>query len=197
MEGGEMNHEIHEAHEKAETLAEIVAQIRAAAYIQNADTPQSVLRLANRIEAAWKRERAEIEADALSVGGVVEAARKREMSKIASKNGADFGQLGDAAALREALVGLIDGICFHCDLSGDCKGAPCEKMQKAKAALAAPPRNCDVGTAEEQAERYGRYCDKFTRDGMHCETCPCCGKIPFGKCEFAWGQIPYEEGGAS
>lgn len=40
-----------------ETVADIVAQIRAAAYIQNADTPESVLRLANRIEAAWKRER--------------------------------------------------------------------------------------------------------------------------------------------
>ena len=56
-------------------------------------------------------------------------------------------------------------------------------------------RNCDVGTAEEQAERYGRYCDKFTRDGMHCEACPCCGKIPFGKCEFAWAQMPYEGDG--
>ena len=67
---------------------------------------------------------------------------------------------------------------------------------KAKHALKQPPRNCDVGTAEEQAERYGRYCDKFTSDGMHCETCPCCGKIPLGKCEFAWAQMPYEEGGA-
>ena len=62
----------------------------------------------------------------------------------------------------------------------------------AKEALIAKPRNCDVGTAEEQAERYGRYCDKFTGDGMHCETCPCCGKIPFGKCEFAWAQMPYD-----
>ena len=41
--------------EHNETLAEIVAQIRAAAYIQNADTPQGVLRLADRIEAAAKR----------------------------------------------------------------------------------------------------------------------------------------------
>ena len=67
-----------------------------------------------------------------------------------------------------------------------------ELYRKVKAALAKPPRNCDMGTADEQAERYGRYCEKFTRDGMHCETCPCCGKIPFGKCEFAWAQMPYE-----
>ena len=66
---------------------------------------------------------------------------------------------------------------------------------KARAAVAEPIKNCDVGTAEEQAERYGRYCDKFMRDGMHCENCPCCGKIPYGKCEFAWAQMPYEEGG--
>ena len=65
-------------------------------------------------------------------------------------------------------------------------------MAKAKSALSAPPRNCDVGTAEEQAVRYGRYCDKFTQDGMHCESCPCCGKIPLGRCEFAWAQMPYE-----
>ena len=31
----------------------------------------------------------------------IEAAHRREMSKIVSKNGADFGQLGDAAAMRE------------------------------------------------------------------------------------------------
>lgn len=43
----------------SETLADIVAEIRAAAYIQNADNPQSVLRLADRIEAAVKREREE------------------------------------------------------------------------------------------------------------------------------------------
>ena len=41
---------------KQETIADIVAQIRAAAYIQNADSPQSVLNLADRIEAAEQRE---------------------------------------------------------------------------------------------------------------------------------------------
>lgn len=80
------------------------------------------------------------------------------------------------------------------------KGSPHEDLAEkiveiVSAALAAPTRNCEVGTAEEQAERYGRYCDKFTTDSMHCESCPCCGKILLGKCEFAWAQMPYEEGG--
>lgn len=77
-----------------ETLADIVAQIRAAAYIQNADTPQSVLRLADRIEAAWKRERAEIEANALAVGG-------------SSRGGANKPS-GNAAAMREALAAVAE-----------------------------------------------------------------------------------------
>jgi len=61
-------------------------------------------------------------------------------------------------------------------------------------ALAKPPRNCDVGTAEEQAERFAKYCDRFHR----CNGCPCCGKMKYNRCEFIWAQMPYEaeEGGA-
>lgn len=122
--------------EHNEALADVLAEMR-----------YSIALYADRIEAAWRRERAEIEADALSVGGVVAAARNKPS--------------GDAAALREALVGLIDGICFHCDLSGDCKCAPCEKMQKAKAALAAPPRNCNRFCSVEQAK--AAYCMEVRR----------------------------------
>lgn len=31
-------------------------------------------------------------------------------------------------------------------------------IKKCFAALAAPPRNCDVGTAEDQAERFYAFC---------------------------------------
>ena len=40
----------------------------------------------------------------------IEAAHKRELSKHVSKNGADFGQLGGAAKLREAVDAIISGI---------------------------------------------------------------------------------------
>ena len=86
-------------------------------------------------------------------------------------------------AMREALEFAEDELWAH---------GLFDASKRIASALAKPPRQCDVGTAEEQAERFGRYCDQFTRDGMHCETCPCCGKIPFGKCEFAWAQMPYE-----
>ena len=42
---------------KRETVSDIVAQLRAAAHIQNADSPRDVLKFADRIEAAAKRER--------------------------------------------------------------------------------------------------------------------------------------------
>ena len=63
-----------------------------------------------------------------------------------------------------------------------------------KAARAMPKRQCDVGTAEEQAKRYANHCDTYLCEdgGNPCTCCPCCGEIPFGKCEFAWEQMPYE-----
>ncbi len=63
-------------------------------------------------------------------------------------------------------------------------------LDKAKAALAKPPRNCDVGSAEEQLERYDKFC------GIHnCRhDCPL---INADSCELAWAQMPYEEGGAN
>lgn len=45
--------------------------------------------------------------------------------------------------------------------------------------LAIPLRNCDVGTADEQAKRY----EKFTAEHWH-----------LGKTEFQWAQMPYGEG---
>ena len=55
---------------KQETIADIVAQLRAAAHIQNADSPRDVLKFADRIEAAAKRER-EAGAEAAQICGEV------------------------------------------------------------------------------------------------------------------------------
>lgn len=167
-----------------ETLADIVAEYRRDYEDMKAKrlylpTAEYLRRLLDRIEAAAKREKA----DALSAGGLVEAMRHKP---------------SNAAAMREALVkcadiinnfGLAEAVNTAMEVICDIEGV-------INAALAAPPRNCDVGTELEQAERYVSYCDKFTLGGKHCETCPCCGKIPFGKCEFAWANMPYKEGSA-
>ena len=51
----------------------------------------------------------------------------------------------------------------------------CEYREMVNRALAAPPRNCDVGTAEEQAERFAKVCTANSKDGVRglcSETCP-------------------------
>ena len=91
------------------------------------------------------------------------AALKREMSKNVSKNGADFGQLGNAAKLREALDKIEK--MAHCDLSNvypkyrdkfnDMIGGI---EREARAALAAPPRNCDLyNDVEDSWQDYKQF----------------------------------------
>ena len=57
-------------------------------------------------------------------------------------------------------------------------------------AHAAPKRNCDVGTADEQKKRFRKFCDSHS----HCAICK------FGElgteCGVAWSQMPYEKGEA-
>ena len=64
-----------------------------------------------------------------------------------------------------------------------------EMREVAIAALAKPPRNCDVGTAEEQMKR--QY------DTM-CNTTKACPDSDWSckECFAKWAQMPYEEGGA-
>lgn len=57
-------------------------------------------------------------------------------------------------------------------------------------ALSAPPRNCDVGTPEEQTRRFDAFCAAHHfQSEKCCSNCPCRGA---DNCEFKWGQLPYE-----
>ena len=66
-------------------------------------------------------------------------------------------------------------------------------------ALAAPARNCDVGTLTEQQQRFHDYCEKMQRTDK-----ACCGGCPIvhlriqgvigNSCELAWAQMPYNGG---
>lgn len=66
----------------------------------------------------------------------------------------------------------------------------CDRMNK-EAEIGRPPRNCDVGTEEEQHARFLRFCDKY--EG--CEGCPLYKSV-FPKCYVHWLQMPSEEGDA-
>jgi hypothetical protein len=62
-------------------------------------------------------------------------------------------------------------------------------IDTAKAALAAPPRNCDVGTPREQTDRAFAFCL-----GRACETCEFT-KLTFRGCTLRWAQLPCRAGG--
>ena len=60
-----------------------------------------------------------------------------------------------------------------------------------------PPRNCDVGTAEEQYDRWGRFCQYRNAplsQNRSCYGCPVYDAMGNCKstCELIWAQMPYE-----
>lgn len=181
-----------------ETLADIVAEMREArtdfpfVYLMGEpDTPEvidfkskeiieprrinirrvTVKELADRIEAAWNREH------------------------------------GNAAAMRAALKPWISMGEWLLENAGkDALGAGIAKMspairqrlEEARAALSAPPRNCDVGTAEEQTKRFSDFCAAHRQTDLpRCAECPLENTPPDTGCSFAWAQMPYTEGGAN
>jgi hypothetical protein len=79
---------------KQETIADIIAWLRRPRKGENVFLAVWIDEIADRLEAA----------------------HKRELSKNTSKNGADFGQLGDCAKLREAHTADPDWkeICARC-----------------------------------------------------------------------------------
>lgn len=71
------------------------------------------------------------------------------------------------------------------------QGEAQEAIYKAEAAFAEPLRNCDIGTAAEQSDRFKAFCDAYPL---------MCGECPFkdfrnthNDCAIAWAQMPYEE----
>ena len=96
--------------------------------------------------------------------------------------------VGNAAAMREALleasIALSDATHHHMT-EDDAK----ECLSVVNASLSAPLRNCDVGTAEEQNNRFLKFCES-----LDCERY--CPLFKAESCELAWAQMPYEEGGA-
>ena len=60
------------------------------------------------------------------------------------------------------------------------------------------PKNCEVGTAEQQANRFLEFCNKdrpmISQHLRNQTICPL--ECPFNKsknCNLAWAQMPYEE----
>ena len=103
-----------------------------------------------------------------------------------------------SSKLREALnqlLGLIDNeiLVFSNGLDPSEVSNAQYQIDKADEALAEPVRNCDVGTAEEQLDRYGLFCQNKCPVCENRHSCHICGERYRMKCMVAWSQMPYEE----
>lgn len=99
-------------------------------------------------------------------------------------------EASNVKAMREALVmlkRLFDGrLMWQSDIR--------KAHEAVNAALAAPPRNCDVGTADEQRDRLEAFCGKHFR---YSADNPCSGCQAYNgdssPCVYRFLQMPYDE----
>lgn len=187
------------SNEKQETVADIVSEKRREAqHIRNInDTPRG------------RREALDLDEEADRIEAAVEFTLAVETAKSAGEGFAAGEQsakersckLGNAAAMREVLEQIANmGEQIDNQLGSSEETVYAFRNERciahnisecARAALSAPPRNCDVGTPKEQSARFDAHCRKH----MGCLTCPLRekdGGVP-KHCELAWSQMPYEE----
>ena len=101
---------------------------------------------------------------------------------------------GDCAKLRDALEDARNFLLKPCCGSSEAQSI----VSRIDCALAAPPRNCDVGSAVEQKKRFVEYCKghriKIAGHADVCNPkCPCRKDGDLNLCVLAWAQMPYEE----
>ena len=101
---------------------------------------------------------------------------------------------GNQMKMREALLKLrseIGRFCYNDWIPYDV-WQECDDV--ISHALSSPPRNCDVGTVEEQTKRMRNNCNKYKPS---CKGCKYVTDLQKENCWLAWAQMPYEaeEGG--
>ena len=186
---------------KQETIADIVAEMRKDIAEGTvgiwSDFGGEIARSdADRIEAAMRHQFREVTKmiphEEVAVSKMETTNQTREKSSA----------VGNAAEMREALLetksviarcmeilnkipggvpydGLIDDVADEiCDL----------RESYVNPALSDPPRNCDVGTVDEQLKRFSASCMS-----RKCNECPFVSST-YGECGVRWSQMPYEGG---
>ena len=188
--------------ENQKTIADIITEARGVfdelrKHGYNVVSVDRMADIIDRVEESHKREReagAEAGAEAAQICGEIGEMVGREASKNQSVT--KCNRLGNAARMREALekadavLSLISKSAWFIDASFSVTKAVIEACNEIEDALAEPPRNCDVGTPEEQVERFQWFCD--TRP---CDCCTLKNKVNETlDCAIHWAQMPYEEG---
>ena len=196
----------------SETMADIVVEMRkrkemleiaiySAPVCYSTDNQKAQVEIIDefldRIEAAAQREREIADAKIADLQSRVKlwTDRSAELVKKCNEHYANAhkSDRGNAAAMREALQTIHDRVN---SLDEHCGVDPVEIRDIARAALAKPQRNCDVGTVEEQEKRYEKFCDSHKRVDGSAVCSPRCPLYKTPECSLAWAQMPYEEGGA-
>ena len=150
--------------------------------------------LCDRIETAITTALIEVAART-SIEAVRLTNEKWEREKTVAQNATVSGNV---AMLRHALELCKSDMCRYCRSGAAANGLPihcengCETLRIAREALDAPARNCDIGTGDEQDERFEQFCGS-----QKCYDCPA---RTLDACELAWAQLPYvpaeKKGGA-
>ena len=99
---------------------------------------------------------------------------------------------GNAAELRKALERVVEIADREWNSFRETPAMK-EMRDVCTSALSAPPRQCDVGTAEEQAQRFHNFCvgNSSGINGMCKPTCPCIDCFDKCQCLTKWAQTPY------
>ena len=155
---------------KQETIAYIIKEARGVfdellKHGYNVVSVDCMADIIDRFEAAAKRER-EAGAEAAQICGEIGEMVVREASKNQSVT--NCNRLGNAAKMREALekadavLSLISKSAWFIDANFSVTKAVIEAVNAIEDALSAPPRNCDVGTPDDQHNRFMRFCDRMS-----------------------------------
>ena len=202
---------------RQETVSDIVREMRIGDLCADDTVARSMYindflaSYADRIEAAWKRESeatAEKSSAVGNAGTVREVAQEMlntsmqsitaeringwavRLAEACEQSVTDCNHLGNAAKMREALSDACYAMFNFLKTQNGGYDEMANALDKAKAALATHPRNCDIGTVEEHAERFDYFCYNHRSREKGCGDCPL---LDGGPCEFAWMQMPYGE----
>ena len=172
---------------RQETIAYIITEARGVfdelrKHGYNVVSVDRMADIIDRVEEAHKRER-EAGAEAAQICGEIGEMVGREASKNQSVT--NCNRFGNASKMREALekadavLSLISKSAWFIDANFSETKAVIEAVNAIESALSAPPRNCDVGTPEEQSKRHREWCRQ--------------ARCVFGctQCMAEWLQLPY------
>ena len=172
-------------YDRQETIADIVSEMRNEGHTGDASclgwVGAKMQRYADRIEAAANHRFREV--TKMIPHEEVAYAKTETATPTSEKSSA----VGNAAEMREALMEAsiaLSSATHHHLTEDDAK----ECLAVIESALSKPPRNCDIGTEEEQVSRYNKFCMRSA-----CNKCPFYVASDLLACGVRWSQIPYME----